>query len=98
MTANHGLTRLDKFSNPFDFATAITPNNGSKIAVMEKNIIVENIDSPAIFPVIGGKIKFPEPKNREKSIKLTIRNCLVVSLFIYKVFWFKIELDKFAKL
>ena len=81
--ANQGLTFFPILINPFDFATAMTPNTGKTTAVMLKNSIEEYILVPDILPTIGGKIKLPAPKKSENNIKPTIQNCFVESLFIF---------------
>ena len=70
MLANKGLTLLAKVCNPPDFATAITPKIGNPTAVTKNPNIEIQVTFPADCPKNGGNIKFPAPKNNEKSIKL----------------------------
>ena len=59
------------------------PNTGNNTAVIKKAAIAAAVLLPAFCPKNGGKIKFPAPKNIEKSIKLTINNCLLVNFITF---------------
>ncbi len=66
-----GLIRLAidcKWSWP-DKPIARTPSNGKPTPVNKKPIIAGQKLVPAACPNAGGKIKFPAPKNRAKSIR-----------------------------
>ena len=69
--------------NPDDFATAITPSTGNPTAVIKNPNIVIQVAFPADCPRKGGNIKFPAPKNNEKSIKLTSTKSFFDKLFIF---------------
>src|SRR5699024_5576026 len=52
-----------------DNAIAIIAKNGNNTAVMRKPVMAGPKCSPDSNPKIGGKIKFPAPKNKENNIK-----------------------------
>ena len=58
-------------SSPSKRATTTTPSTGSTTAVARKPSMATGVWLPAFCPRKGGKIRFPAPKNRENSIKLT---------------------------
>ena len=82
---NTGSTLLARFLSPLDFATAIIPRIGKIIAVILKNSIVVTTFVPACFPIIGGKIRFPAPKNTENTINPIINNSFFFILLFYYI-------------
>ena len=85
---NIGSTLLARFLSPLDFATATTPRMGNIIAVILKNSIVVTTFVPACFPIIGGKIRFPAPKNTENTINPIINNSFFFIFYLiiqYKI-------------
>lgn len=56
---------------PPDLATATTPRTGNPMAVTAKPAMAIQIFVPADAPKKGGKIRFPAPKNMEKSVRPT---------------------------
>ena len=68
---NRRPTRRESRSSPSNRATTTTPSTGSTTAVMRKPAMAAGAAEPAFCPRKGGKIRFPAPKNRENSIKLT---------------------------
>src|SRR5699024_11339595 len=70
MSPNTLLTRFPIEISPLsDSAIAIIAKNGNNMAVMRKPVMAGPKCSPASNPKIGGKIKFPAPKNKENNIK-----------------------------
>ena len=68
------------FTPPYG-ATVFTPIMGKQTAVMAKPTIAQGISTPAKEPKYGGKIRFPAPKNIEKSVNPNKSRCLKVKLF-----------------
>ena len=55
---------------------------GKPTAVIRNPAIATQVLFPADCPKNGGKIKFPAPKNNEKSIKLTNNKSFLDKFFI----------------
>ena len=80
--AKRGFTLLANFSNPPLLATAITPKIGKPTAVIKNAPNAIHTLSPADCPKNGGNIKFPAPKNSEKSISPTNNKSFLDNFFI----------------
>lgn len=61
---------------PWIIAWAMMPKIGIRTAVIAKPTVINSQSFPEAKPKKGGKIKFPAPKNSEKSAKL------VTSIFL----------------
>ena len=82
-----GLDRLASRSNPSALATAATPMMGRPMALTANPAKAGQRFAPACAPRWGGKIRFPAPKNMEKSVKprstsfLPRRSCIKMPPF-----------------
>lgn len=79
-------TYLPSLSSPSNFATTATPSTGRITAVIRNPVIAKAVLFPAFCPRNGGKIKFPAPKNNEKSIKLTTSLFFLLNFILYPLF------------
>ena len=86
ISANLGEILFARLWSPFDFATAAIPKIGNKTAVKQKATIAIEVWFPARLPKNGGNIKFPAPKNIEKSVSPTTKKLLNDISFIQKTF------------
>ena len=65
---NRGCTLLPSFSNEPDFPIARSASTGSPTAETAKPRNAGIKDEPASYAKNGGKIRFPAPKNIEKTV------------------------------
>ena len=81
-------------SSPSKRATTTTPSTGSTTAVARKPSMAGRVWLPAFCPRKGGKMRFPAPKNRENSIKLTSSILFLLNFMSILLVFFKISAKK----